>query len=125
MDSILGTTQAYRVLLAMMGLSFALCTGDATAALVRPARQERAPTAVHQNRSQTLEGRVVAVRRLSRVITIRTPAGTTHQVAIPPGAKVQARGAAGLNAVRSGAVVRLNTVAGRDGKRVARSVAVR
>ncbi len=109
----------------LMGLSFALCTGDASAALVRPARQERAPTALHQDRPQMLEGRVVAVRRLSRVITIRTPAGTTHEVAISPGAKVQARGAAGLNAVRSGTVVRLNTVAGRDGKRVARSVAVR
>jgi hypothetical protein len=46
-------------------------------------------------------------------------------VAIAPEAKVQAHGAAGLNAVRSGATVRLNTVAGRDGKSVASSVAVR
>jgi hypothetical protein len=125
MDKFLETCRACKVFLVAVGLSSLLCTADATAALVRPVRQERVPTAIHRDLPQMLEGRVVAVRRLSRVITIRTPAGTTQQVAVAPGAKVQARGAAGLNAMRSGATVRLTTVAGRNGRRVARFVAVR
>ena len=125
MHRFLETSRARKLFPVAMGLTLLLCTADAAPALVRPAPRGRVAAAVRQDRPHMLEGRVIAVRRLTRVITIRTPTGTTHQVAIAPEAKVRARGAAGLNAVRSGAIVSLNTVAGRDGKLVARSVAVR
>jgi len=71
-----------------------------------------------------LDGRVVAVRRLSREVTVQTSRGV-YRVAIAPSVPIQARGASGWNAVRGGATVHLDAIAGNNGKLVARAVAVR
>jgi hypothetical protein len=80
---------------------------------------------VSHPRVQVVEGRVVAVRRLSREVTVQTPQGAVHQVFIPRHVTVAARGAAGLNAVRTGENIRLSVISNRTGKLVARAVSVR
>ncbi len=74
--------------------------------------------------SQPVTGVVIAVRRVSREITVRTTAGRVHAVTIAPGAKVAAQGAGGFNAVRSGCVVHLTARPQRNGKLLAYSVVV-
>ncbi len=76
-------------------------------------------------RAQSLDGRVVAVRRLTREVTIQTQTGSLHRVSIPRDAKVHARGMAGMDAVRSGSTIHLDTVRDPNGKLVARAAAVR
>ncbi len=95
-------------------------------AMAVPAAPVPAPHAVrHLPRLHSVDGRVTAVRRLSREVTIRTPAGGLHEVTIARDAKVQARGMASMNAVRAGVVVHLEAVEEHNGKLVARSVRVR
>jgi hypothetical protein len=93
-----------------------------------PAPQAAKPAGaglVSHPRVQVVEGRVVAVRRLSREVTVRTSQGAVHQVFIPRHVAVAARGAAGLNAVRTGENIRLIVASNRTGKLVARAVSVR
>ncbi|MFI5395842.1 MAG: hypothetical protein ACHQ9S_09945 [Candidatus Binatia bacterium] len=111
-------------LLACAAIALVLHAIPASAGQGRHAVARPATALAVRGRVRVLEGRIVAVRRLSREVTMRTPEGAVRHVTIPREAKVQARGAAGLNAVHTGGVVRLDAVADRNGKLLARSVAV-
>ncbi len=72
-----------------------------------------------------LAGRVVAVRRVTRVVTIRTAAGGVRSISIAPDATVRAHGATGLNAIRSGVDVEIESVSRGGGMPMAHLVTVR
>ncbi len=92
---------------------------------VPPQHHEHPNAAGVRSQAVQLTGRVVAVRRLTRVVTIQTASGAVRAVSITPEARIHAHGAAGLNAIRSGADVEMETVSGRSGTVTARSVIVR
>ncbi len=92
---------------------------------VPPQHHEHPNAAGVRPQPAQLTGRVVAVRRLTRVVTIQTTSGAVRAVSITPEARIHAHGAAGLNAIRSGADVEMETVSGRSGTLTARSVIVR
>ncbi len=112
------------VRLLMVGLAeVMLSVAPAVALLVRQSGRPNAATV--PARHAQLAGRVVAVRRVAREVTIQTASGGVRRVLIARDATVRARGAAGLNAVRSGVRVELDTVTGLNGTPVARAVSVR
>ncbi len=109
------------VMVGVAGLTF-----NQTVAMAASLRHnERPNSAAVRPPHMPLAGRVVAVRRLTRELTIRTASGSVRNVLVAADATVRARGAAGLNAVRSGVKVELVTIPGHNGQAVARSVIVR
>ncbi len=79
----------------------------------------------HAQRPVVLDGRVLAVSRLSREITMRTAQGSVYRIALVPGASIHAPRGAGLDAVRSGVAIHLDAVTGHNGTLFARVVSVR
>jgi hypothetical protein len=73
---------------------------------------------------RTISGRIVAVRRVSRIISVQTPQGEVHQVKVPESAIITSREGSHFNNVRSGQDVHVSGV--RDANRglVARSVSI-
>ena len=66
--------------------------------------------------SQTVEGRVMEVRRISRQVTVRTRQGTLERVTIPREAAVKApHGERGLSGIRRGMTVRIAHGVGSQG----------
>ncbi len=111
-----------RVLLAGVAGSM-LNQGLATA--LPPRHHEHPISVAVRPQPVQLAGRVVAVRRVTRVVTIRTTAGGIRSVSIAPDATVRAHGAAGLNAIRSGVNVEIESVSRSGGMPMARLVTVR
>ncbi len=90
-------------------------------------KRQDAPAAapVHAQRPVGLDGRVLAVRRLSREITMRTAQGGVYRIALVPGAAIHAPRGARLDAVRSGIAIHIDAFTGRNGALLARAVSVR
>jgi len=112
----------------MASLVLLLAAGGAAparGATVRPVPHSRRESFLKPQSIQRVEGRVVAVRRLSREVSVLTPDGTVRHIAVAPDTKIAAHGAAGLNAVRSGAMIQTEALAGPNGTLTARTVAVR
>ena len=60
--------------------------------------------------SQSIEGRVTAVMRMSREITVRTPEGEVHQIKVPNTAHITSQEGAHFSGVRSGEHVHVTAV---------------
>ena len=73
---------------------------------------------------QTIEGRIVAVRRLSQIVTVQTADGETHDVRVPDTATIMSKDGSHFNIVRSGQHIRLTAIKKPGGELEAHSLAI-
>ncbi|HVN85044.1 MAG TPA: hypothetical protein VMW17_09390 [Candidatus Binatia bacterium] len=78
-----------------------------------------------QHAGHPIEGKVLAVRRGSRELTIATGRGVVQRAVVARGADGGAAGRSGLDAVRVGANIHARAEVGRNGTLVVRSLRVR
>jgi hypothetical protein len=74
--------------------------------------------------SHCIEGRVTAVMRMSREITVRTPKGEVHQIKVPNGAHITSQEGNHFSGVRSGEHVRVTAVHDQSRGLVAKTLSV-
>lgn len=74
--------------------------------------------------ARTIQGRIVAVRRVSREITIQTAEGTVHQVKVPESATISSHEGSKFSNVRSGQNVHVSAVNDPSHGLVAHSVSI-
>jgi hypothetical protein len=72
----------------------------------------------------SMDGRIVAVRRVSQIITLQTADGESHDVKIPSTATITTHSGSHFNSVRSGQHVHLTAVNDAAHGLVARSLAI-
>jgi hypothetical protein len=81
-------------------------------------------SAAHESAPRTIAGRIVAVRRVSRVISIQTAEGTVHQVTVPESATISSHEGVKFSNVRSGQNVHVSAVNDPSHGLVAHSVSI-
>jgi hypothetical protein len=72
----------------------------------------------------SMVGRIVAVRRVSQVITLQTADGQTHEIKVPATATITTHSGSHFNSVRSGQQVHLTAERSAGSGLVARSLSV-
>jgi hypothetical protein len=72
----------------------------------------------------SMEGRIVAVRRVAQVITLQTADGQTYEIKVPVTALITTHSGSHFNSVRSGQHVHLTAESNAGSGLVARSLAV-
>ena len=109
---------AASILLALAGISFAQNRAShAETAHAAPAHE-------HLVAAKTISGRIVAVRRVSRIISVQTPEGNVHEVKVPETATISSREGSHFNNVRSGQDVHVSVVHDPSHGLVAHSVSI-
>jgi len=93
------------------------------------ATHERSSTATsptHQTAAQphTIQGRIVAVRRVSREITVQTTQGQVQEVKVPADASITAHRGSHFSSVRSGENVHVTAVYDPERGLIARSLSI-
>ncbi len=127
LDALASMTPAKRFTIAIVSaasvlvLCAAACFADAT--------RERPPAATspaHQTAVQprTIQGRIVAVRRVSREITVQTAQGKVQEVKVPDDASITAHSGSHFSSVRSGENVHVTAIYDPDRGLIARSVSI-
>jgi hypothetical protein len=101
-----------------------ICAGDVCAS----ERASHAGTAItsgaHEAAPKTIQGRIVAVRRVSREITIQTAEGAVRQVKVPESATISSHEGSKFSNVRSGQNVHVSAVNDPSHGLVAHSVSI-
>jgi hypothetical protein len=83
-----------------------------------------APALVFRAAPHSMVGRIVAVRRVSQVITLQTADGQTHEIKVPSTALIATHSGSHFNSVRSGQQVHLTAESSAGSGLVARSLSV-
>jgi hypothetical protein len=101
-----------------------LAMGGAAFAAHHSAGHAVAPAAAAHPHPMAIAGRIVAVRRLSQVISVQTPTGEIREVKVPNTAAISGHGVNRFSSVRAGQSVHVMAVRNESQGLVAHSVSV-
>ena len=120
------TVKTTSIATAIIAASILLALAGSSFAENRTSHAGIAPASAHEHAAvaKTISGRIVAVRRVSRMITVQTPQGDIHEVKVPESAIISSHEGSHFNNVRSGQDVHLSVVHDPSHGLVAHSVSI-